>query len=58
MIAFATAVYRKLIVAGFYFAPLALLLLRLGWGWEAFDSGRAHLSQRKLSGFCRHAQRF
>jgi putative oxidoreductase len=43
MISFAAALYRKLVIYGSYLAPVALLLLRLGWGWELIESGWGHL---------------
>jgi putative oxidoreductase len=36
--------YRFFIRSGIYILPLALLIIRLGWGWELFESGRGHLS--------------
>jgi putative oxidoreductase len=39
-----TNFYRFLIRSGVYILPLALLLVRVGWGWELFESGRGHLS--------------
>jgi putative oxidoreductase len=44
MIPFFAALYRKLVIYGAYLAPLALLILRLGWGWELIESGRGHLN--------------
>jgi putative oxidoreductase len=44
MIDFTAGVYRKLIIYGAFLAPLALLILRLGWGWELIEAGHAHLS--------------
>ena len=38
------AIYRKLIIYSIYLAPIVLLIVRLSWGWESFESGRAHLS--------------
>ncbi len=35
--------YRLLIRFGTFTAPLILLIIRLGWGWYCFDSGRGHL---------------
>jgi putative oxidoreductase len=35
--------YRCLIRGGKYVLPVVLLLMRLGWGWELFESGRGHL---------------
>jgi putative oxidoreductase len=43
MIALIATVYRKIIIYSVYLAPLALLILRLGWGWELIESGRGHL---------------
>jgi putative oxidoreductase len=42
MIDFAASIYRKLILSGIYFAPVALLILRIGWGWESAESGYRH----------------
>jgi putative oxidoreductase len=44
MIATATRFYQKLIKFGIYLAPIVLLLIRLAWGWESFESGRGHLN--------------
>ncbi len=44
MIAFLAGLYRRLVIYSAFFAPLALLLLRLGWGWELIESGYGHLT--------------
>jgi putative oxidoreductase len=36
--------YRLLIRSGVFIAPVALLIVRLAWGWESFESGRGHLT--------------
>jgi uncharacterized membrane protein YphA (DoxX/SURF4 family) len=36
--------YRLLIRSGFILLPLVLLIIRLAWGWELFESGRSHLA--------------
>jgi putative oxidoreductase len=43
--------YGKLVWLLAYFAPVALLLLRLGWGYESFQSGQAHLSRAHFPEF-------
>src|SRR5438045_2070275 len=35
--------YRVLIRFGVYLLPLVLLIIRLAWGWELFESGRSHI---------------
>lgn len=44
MIHFAARSYVTLIRLGMILAPLALLILRLAWGWQLFETGRAHLT--------------
>jgi len=44
MIDLVAGLYRKLVVYGTFLAPVALLLLRLGWGWELIESGYGHLT--------------
>lgn len=44
MISFLASLYRKLAIYGPYLGPLALLILRLGWGWELIEAGRGHLN--------------
>jgi putative oxidoreductase len=44
MVAFATRFYERLIRFGAYLAPFVLLIIRLAWGWELFESGRSHLA--------------
>ena len=39
-----TSLYNVLIRIGHYLTPGVLLIFRLAWGWELFESGRAHLS--------------
>jgi len=39
-----TSLYNVLIRIGPYLTPGVLLIFRLAWGWELFESGRAHLS--------------
>ncbi len=44
MIAFIATLYRFLIKSGTYLAPVVLLLVRAGWGWEMYESGHRHLT--------------
>ena len=37
------ALYRLVIRSGKFVLPVVLLLIRLAWGWELFESGRGHL---------------
>jgi putative oxidoreductase len=37
------SLYQLLIRFGRYLTPAVLLIFRLAWGWELFESGRAHL---------------
>src|SRR5271170_1591910 len=38
------SLYQLLIRIGQYLKPAVLLIFRLAWGWELFESGRAHLA--------------
>ncbi len=40
---FLTLLYTLLIRFGVILAPIVLLLIRLAWGWELFESGHGHL---------------
>jgi putative oxidoreductase len=40
----AVKAYLLVIAAGPFIAPVALLIIRLAWGWELFESGRGHLT--------------
>jgi putative oxidoreductase len=40
---FLTLLYTLLIRFGVVLAPIVLLLIRLAWGWELFESGHGHL---------------
>ena len=42
--AFLIRAYKWLIRFGWYLAPVVLLLVRLAWGLESYQSGRGHLS--------------
>jgi putative oxidoreductase len=41
---FAARCYNLLIRAGAWVLPVALLVIRLAWGWELVESGHAHLT--------------
>ncbi len=41
---FLTLLYTLLIRFGIVLAPIVLLLIRLAWGWELFESGHGHLT--------------
>ncbi len=43
MIKLLSRFYAFLIRFGVYLLPFVLLIIRLAWGWELFESGRAHL---------------
>jgi putative oxidoreductase len=36
--------YRTLIKSGVYLAPIVLLLIRIAWGWEMYESGHGHIT--------------
>jgi putative oxidoreductase len=38
-----TNLYKLLIRFGVILAPIVLLLIRLSWGWELYESGHGHL---------------
>jgi putative oxidoreductase len=38
------SIYQLLNRFGRYLTPAVLLIFRLAWGWELFESGRAHLA--------------
>ena len=40
---FAIKWYQRLIRFGLIISPIVLLIVRLTWGWELFESGRGHL---------------
>jgi putative oxidoreductase len=40
--------YQVLIRFGFYLVPIILLIIRLAWGWELFESGSGHLNPSNL----------
>jgi putative oxidoreductase len=43
MIKLLTMFYQFLIRFGVYLLPVVLLIIRLAWGWELFQSGHSHL---------------
>jgi putative oxidoreductase len=44
MIDLFAGLYRRFLFIAGLVAPIALLLLRLGWGWELIESGYGHLT--------------